>query len=89
VIAFAAIQSAVSRGFHQDPAEEPARVRALGSSISFFSVGSSLVVALVAGQLEGGFATWPLGAFLATVVYLLVFALEIAVAERLRGNRSR
>jgi hypothetical protein len=45
-------------------------------------------VALVEARLVGGgWPAWPLGAFLATVAYLLLLALEIGLAELLkRGN---
>lgn len=44
----------------------------------------ALVAALAAGSLTGGLLAWPLGSFLATVVYLFVFALEMALAEKLQ-----
>jgi hypothetical protein len=50
--------------------------------------GVALAVALVEARLVGGgWPAWPLGAFLATVAYLLLLALEIGLAELLkRGN---
>jgi len=78
-----------SGGFRHGPRdEEPVEVTALGSSVSFVSVGVALAVALVEARLVGGgWPAWPLGAFLATVAYLLLLALEIGLAELLkRGN---
>jgi hypothetical protein len=71
-----------SGGFRYGPRdEEPIEVTALGSSVSFFSVGTALLVTLVEAQLVGGWPAWPLGAFSATVAYLLLLALEIGLAD--------
>ena len=43
-------------------------------------VGLALLAALAVGGLTGGLLSWPPGSLLATVVYLLVFALEMGVA---------
>ena len=61
---------------------------ALGSSISFFSVGLSLVTVLGVGKLMQSFWAWPVGSFLATIVYLSVFALELTVAKRAKQSRG-
>lgn len=45
------------------------------------------MIKLVAGLLLQDFALWPVGALLATLVYLFAFALELSVAERLRPER--
>jgi hypothetical protein len=82
VLAYALVDAVASGGFRHGPRdEEPSEVTALGSSVSFVSVGAALAVALVAAQLVGGWAAWPLGAFSATVAYLLLLALEIGLAE--------
>jgi hypothetical protein len=53
-----------------------------GAFSSFVSGGVALSVALVEAQLVGGrWVAWPLGAFSATVAYLLLLALEIGMAE--------
>ena len=83
VLAYALVDGAASGGFrHGLRDEEPSEVTALGSSVSFVSVGAALLVALVEAQLVGGWIAWPLGALLATVAYLLLPALEIGLAER-------
>jgi hypothetical protein len=83
VLAYALVDGVASGGFRHGPRdEEPSEVTALGSSISFVSVGVALLVALVEAQLVGGWVAWPLGAFSATVAYLLLLALEIGLAER-------
>jgi hypothetical protein len=82
VLAYALVDGVASGGFRHGPRdEEPSEVTALGSSVSFVSVGAALSVALVAAQLVGGWAAWPLGAFSATVTYLSLLALEIGLAE--------
>jgi hypothetical protein len=83
VAAYALVDGVASGGFRRGPRdEEPIEVTALGSSVSFVSVGVALAVALVEAQLVGGgWSAWPLGAFLATVAYLLLLALEIGLAE--------
>src|SRR5215211_702389 len=77
VLAYALVDGVASGGFRHGPRdEEPSEVTALGSSISFVSVGAALAIALVEAQLVGGgWPAWPLGAFLATVAYLLLLAL--------------
>lgn len=80
LLAFALVEAFVSGGFRHGLSDEPSEVRALGGSISVFSVGLSLAAALASGSLVGGFAAWPLGSFLATLAYLLPFAFEINLA---------
>lgn len=87
VFAFALVELVISRGFRRGPEDEPTRAKMIGSSISFFSIGSAVLCAFVAGLLLSGFAVWPLGSFLATGVYLFGFALELSVAEKLRSRR--
>jgi hypothetical protein len=83
VLAYALVDGVASGGFRHGPRdEEPSEVTALGSFVSFVSVGVALGVALVEAQLVGGWVAWPLGAFSATVAYLLLLALEIGLAER-------
>jgi hypothetical protein len=72
VLAYALVDGVASGGFSHGPRdEEPSEVTALGSSVRFVSVGAALAIALVEAQLVGGWAAWPLGAFSATVAYLL------------------
>ena len=88
VVAVALVEAVASGGFRHRLEEEPSRVRALGGSISFFSVGLALLAALLIGHFVSGFLAWPLGSFLATLVFLLVFALEVGLAELLAGRRE-
>ena len=88
VLGVALVEAVASGGFRHRLEEEPIRVRALGGSISFFSVGLALLGVLLVGRVVGGFLAWPLGSFLATLVFLLTFALEIALAELMAGRRE-
>jgi hypothetical protein len=51
-------------------------------------VGFALLAVLLAGQVVGGFIAWPLRSFLATLVFLSIFALELGLAELLSGRRE-
>ncbi len=84
VLAFAIVEAVASGGYRHELADEPSSVRALGSSISIFSVGGALGIVFIAERLVGGFGIWPLGAFLATLTYLFAFALELAVANSIQ-----
>jgi hypothetical protein len=87
-LAVAVIEAIASRGFRHGLEEEPSHVRALGSSISFLSIGLALGAVLLVASVFGGLLAWSLGAFLATLVFLLVFALELGLAE-LFSDRPR
>jgi hypothetical protein len=84
VVAFALVEAVASGGFRHRLSDEPSEVRAIGVSFSFSSVGLALVAALTAGSLTGGLLAWPLGSFFATVVYLFIFALEMAFTDKLQ-----
>jgi hypothetical protein len=61
----------------------------VGSSVSILSVGTVTVCAYALGRLLGGFAAWPVGAFVATSAYLLLFGVELGLYERFqRARRS-
>lgn len=89
VLAFAVVEAAASGGYRHELEEEPSSIRALGSSISLFSVGGALGLVFAAERLVGSFVVWPLGSFLATVAYLFAFALEIAVADAIQRRTRR
>ena len=58
-----------------------ARRPARGRDFAFAAGGAVFGLALLAaGGLTGGLLSWPPGSLLETVVYLLVFALEMGVA---------
>lgn len=88
ILAFSAVEAVASGGFRHGLEDEPSRIRALGSSISFLSVGLGILTAFAVGRLAGGLLAWAVGSFFTTVIYLLFFALEISVAECLRDRWS-
>ncbi len=54
VLAFSVVEAAASRGYRHELEEEPSSIRALGSSISIFSVGGALGLAFVTAWIVGG-----------------------------------
>jgi hypothetical protein len=89
VLAFAVVEAVASGGYRHEMEEEPSSIRALGSSISVFSVGGALGLVFALTWLVGGVAVWPLRSFLATVSYLLAFALEITIADVIQRRVRR
>ncbi len=85
IAAFALVEAFIICGFRHNVEDEPSQVKALGNSISIFYVGLALVV----GWLLPGHVAWLLGSFLATVAYLLVFGLELRMAEWLEIKHSK
>ena len=68
VLAFAVVEAAASRGYRHELEDEPSSIKALGSSISIFSVGGALGFVFAGMWLVGGLVVWPLGSFVATVI---------------------
>jgi hypothetical protein len=90
VAAFAVVEMVVSWGFTQGVEDEPTNVKELGSSISILSVGVAIGCAYVVGRLVGGLVAWPWGSFVGTASYLLLFGVELGLAngiQRRRANR--
>lgn len=50
----------------------------------FIFAGGAIAAAFVTALLVGPGAAWPLGAFLSTLVYLVLVGFEIALAEKMR-----
>ena len=85
VLSFTAIEAFVYFSLGHRLQEESTEVGLLGSVFSFLSIGLALVATWIVEQLLGGLIAWPIGGFLATLIYICVLALELSVAERLRG----
>jgi hypothetical protein len=85
VSGFVTIEAAASGLFRGRTREEPAEVVVFGSALSFASVGLGVGAAALAGTIIDGGAAWPIATFLATVVYLLVVGVELALAEQASG----
>ncbi len=82
VAGFVAIDGAATRGFRERTRGEPADVVVVGSAMGFFSVGLGLGAAALTAEALDGDAAWPVGGFVATLAYLLVVGIEMALAER-------
>lgn len=89
VAAFAIVELVVSRGFTRGLDDEPGNAKELGSSIIIFSVGLAIASAYAVGRSVGHFVARPLGSFSATSAYLLLFGVELSLANRLQLKRSR
>ncbi len=84
VLAFALVGAMASNGFRSRLEDEPSEVKVLGGSLAFLSVGLALAATFAAGQLSPpGLGGWPLGAFVATIVYLSLVPVEMVLAELL------
>ena len=88
VAAFALVEFIASVGYRQDLEDEPPNIKDVGSSVSVLSVGLATIGAYAVGRLLGGFAAWPVGSFLATVVYLFLFGVELSLAHRIQRERA-
>jgi MFS family permease len=82
-IAFAAVNALVTRGFRERAEREPPVVVALATSFSIVSISAAVGVAALLGWGVGGWVAWLLGSLLATLVYLSIGALEMALARSL------
>src|SRR5215203_456094 len=87
VFAFTGVEAFVYLFLQNRLKEESTEVRLLGSIFSFLSIGLALAAVFAADWLLSGLPAWPVGGFLATLVYVCVLALELSVAERLRGQQ--
>jgi len=85
VLAFTGVEAFVYLSLRHRLEEESTEVRLLGSVFSFLSIGLALAAVFAVDRLLSGLLAWPVGSFLATLVYVCILALELSVAERLRG----
>jgi hypothetical protein len=88
---FTLLQAVASSGFRKRPEGSSGEVVMLGTAMNFVSVGVAVGVAILVGLLLPPELAWPLAGFLATGVYVLLEATELAaaaVAARRRRSRS-
>jgi hypothetical protein len=85
-IAFASVNALVTRGFRKRVDTEPPVVMALATSLSAISISAGVGIAVLLGEVIGGWPAWLLGPLLATWAYLGVAALEVAAARTLHLN---
>jgi hypothetical protein len=88
VAAFALVEFASSLGYRRDLEDEPPNVKDVGSSVSILSVGLAMAGTFAVGRILGGFAAWPVGSFVATAVYLLLFGVELGLIGHLSRGRG-
>lgn len=81
VAAMVLVELVASKGFTERMRGEPPEVVALGSAFSLLSVSLAVGTAALTGEIVDTGAAWPLGSFLATLAYLVVVAVEMALAE--------
>jgi len=87
VFAFTLVEAFVYLVLQNRLEEESTEVRLLGSVFSFLSIALALAAVFAIERLLNGLPAWPVGGFLATLIYVCVLALEFSVAERLRGQQ--
>jgi hypothetical protein len=75
-------------GFSEQLVTEPARAFVWGA-LHLFSVGLAIVAATLVAHLVHDAAAWPLGGFLATALYLLASASQLAVAHVSRAAKRQ
>lgn len=93
-LTFTLLQAIASSGFRDDVESSSRRVVMLGTELNFVSVAAAVGVAVLVGLLLPPGLAWPVGGFLASGVYVLLEATELAGAasagarQRKRGSDS-
>jgi hypothetical protein len=88
VTAYAVVGGLAFGGFSEHFAPDPARSVVWGA-LHFFSVGLAITAASLVAHFVRNDAAWPLGGLLATSLYLLGSALQLAVAHGTRVRLGR
>jgi hypothetical protein len=81
---FTIATASTTLGFRRRLREEPPIVRAVGSSLSFVSITGAIGGAWLLAWAVGGWPAWLLGGFAASALYLVLSALELALARMAR-----
>lgn len=87
--AFTLLQAAATRGFCRLPGAAHREVVLLGTALDMLSVALGFGAVVVVGMALPAGAAWPVGAFLAALVFALGQALVLMIAallKRLRGD---
>jgi len=79
--AFTFAIAATTRGYRKGAHEQPREVRVVGSSLGFVSSAGSILVAWGLSVLLTGWVAWLVAAFVASAMYLVLSALELALAR--------
>jgi hypothetical protein len=80
VVAYALVGGLTFGGYSEQLVPEPSRALVWGD-LHLFSVGLAIGAAELVARFVTNGAAWPLGGFLATALYLLASASELALAE--------
>jgi hypothetical protein len=81
IVAFVAIEVAVSKGFKRTPRGEPTKVVALGAAFSLGSVTAGVAAVALVTVVLSGMSAWSVGGLAASGTYVLMSGVEIALAE--------
>ncbi len=82
-LGFSGVNALVTRGYRERVEQEPPVVVALATSLAVLSVSVAAGVAGLIGWVVGGWVAWLTGSLLATLAYLAIAALEMALARGL------
>ncbi|MGE5274692.1 MAG: hypothetical protein ACM3QU_13165 [Verrucomicrobiota bacterium] len=85
VVGFALVGVLAFGGFWETLIPEPARAVVWGG-LHVFSVGLAIGAASAVAHVVRDVAAWPLGGFLATAIYLIASALQLAFAHSARSR---
>ncbi len=87
VTAYAVVGGLAFGGFSEHLAPEPGRSVVWGA-LHFFSVGLAIAAASLVAHFVENDGAWPIGGFLATSLYLLTSAFQLALAHSARPGRA-
>jgi hypothetical protein len=83
VLSFTVLEGILSRGFLRPMPQHRTETQAMGTSLNLLSVGVALAAALLIGTILPSTAAWLLAPFIASIIYLVLESLEIALAEKI------
>lgn len=88
-LTFSIANAVVTEGFSTKVEDEPPIVLALGTSFSFVSISAAIGAAALLGWALPDWIGWAIGAFAASLTYLLITALEFVLARAVRSMTGR
>jgi MFS family permease len=88
-LTFSVANAAVTEGFTTKIEDEPPIVLALGTSFGFASVAAAIGAAAFFAWLLPDWLGWGVGAFAASLVYLVITAFEFVLARGVRSLTGR
>jgi hypothetical protein len=88
-LTFSIANAAVTKGFTTKIEDEPPIVLALGTSFGFISVSTAVGAAALFAWVLPDWVGWAVGAFAASLSYLLITAVEFVLARGVRSLTGR